>query len=168
MPGTTPPVRDRDRFSLAAASAAADLGDEAIARWVGDFLASPGSDNAVLAAALSQEPHWWFGPVQLPVAGLERLAGPEDDALCDVEPDEWHDDVGAMQESIDDGWEPPPLLAEWQDGRLLLQDGNHRYEALVREGASHAWTLVYFPNVDERDAFAARYLEDLRINGTRP
>ena len=49
-----------------------------------------------------------------------------------------------MEESLDDGWEPPPLLAEYQDGRLLLQDGNHRYEALVRAGETHAWTLVCF------------------------
>jgi len=161
-------VNDTKRFSLAGASAAADKSDEEIALWVGEFLASRGSDNAVLAAALSTEPHWWFGPVQLPVVDLERLAGPEDEALCDVDPDEWQDDVDAMQESIDDGWEPPPLLAEWQDGRLLLQDGNHRYEALVRAGASHAWTLVYFPSLDERDDFAARYLEDLRLSGRRP
>ena len=40
---------------------------------MGEFLASRGSDNAVLAAALSTEPHWWFGPVQVPVVDLERL-----------------------------------------------------------------------------------------------
>ena len=61
-----------------------------------------------------------------------RLAGPEDDALVPIETEEWEGDVEEMQESIDQGWEPPPLLAEYQDGRLLLQDGNHRYEALVR------------------------------------
>jgi hypothetical protein len=161
-------VNDSKRFGLAGASAAADKGDEEIARWVGDFLASRGSDNAVLAAALSQDPHWWFGPVELPIADLERLAGPEPDVLCDIDPEEWDDDVDAMQASIDEGWEPPPLLAEWQDGRLLLQDGNHRYEALAREGASHAWTLVYFPSLDARDSFAARHLEELRLSGRRP
>jgi hypothetical protein len=161
-------MTDKDRFSLASASAAADISDEAIARWVGDFLASRGSDNEVLAAALAQAPHWWFGPIELPVAELERLAGPEDEALCDIDPEEWEDDVDAMQDSIDDGWEPPPLLAEWQSGRLLLQDGNHRYEALVRAGAAQAWTLVYFPSLAERDRFAARYLDELRFSGTRP
>jgi hypothetical protein len=160
-------VTDARRFTLAGASAAADGGDEEVARWVGDFLASRG-DNSVLAAALAQAPHWWFGPVQLPLADLERLAGPEDDALCDVDPEEWHDDVDAMHESIDEGWEPPPLLAEWQDGRLLLQDGNHRREALARAGESHAWTLVYFPTLEARDQFAARSLEALRLHGLRP
>ena len=162
------PVGHVRRLSLAGASAAADGGDEEIARWVGDFLASHGSDNAALAAALSQDPHWWFGPVQLPLVELERLAGPEDETPATSIPDEWHDDVAAMQGSIDEGWEPPPLLAEWRRGRLLLQDGNHRYDALVRDGESYAWTLVYFPRLDERDRFAAHYLEDLRVSGRRP
>jgi hypothetical protein len=166
--GHHPWVTDARRFTLAGASAAADAGDEEVARWVGDFLASRGSDNAVLAAALAQEPHWWFGPVQVPLPDLERLAGPEDEALCDIDPHEWHEDVDAMHDSIDDGWEPPPLLAEWQDDRLLLQDGNHRHEALVRAGETHAWTLVYFPSLDARDRFAARSLEELRLNGMRP
>jgi hypothetical protein len=158
-------VTDRDRFGLAGASAAADRGDDEIARWVGDFLTSRGSDNAALAAALAQAPHWWFGPVQLPVDDLERLAGPEEDARCVVEHDEWEDDVDAMGVSLDDGWEPPPLLAEWRGGQLLLRDGNHRHAALVGAGASHAWTLVYFPRLEARDRFAADYLEALRLGG---
>jgi hypothetical protein len=166
--GNHPAVSTDSDLSLAGATAAADAGDEEVASWVGDFLASRGSDNAVLAAALATAPHWWFGPVQLPLAELERLAGPEDDALCEVDPDEWRDDVDSMHESLADGWEPPPLLVEWQEGRLVLQDGNHRHAALVRAGESHAWTLVYFPSLHERDRFAARSLEELRLSGRRP
>jgi len=102
------------------------------------FLASDGSDNEILAAALAQDRHWWLGPEQVPVDDLVRLAGPEDEAVCAIEPDEWEGDVDAMADLLDEGWQPPPLLAEYRDGRLLLQDGNHRYEALVRAGESHA------------------------------
>jgi hypothetical protein len=140
------------RFDLASARRAAEL--DQTARWVGDFLASRGSDNEVLAAALAQQDLWWVGPVSLPVEELVRLAGPEDEALCSVDDDEWEDDISAMEESVDEGWEPPPLLAEFQDGRLLLQDGNHRYEALVRAGRPSAWVLVYFGTRAERDAFS--------------
>ena len=105
-----PPVDDTRRFSLASACAAAD-DDETLARWVGDFLASHGSDNEVLGAALAQDRHWWLGPVLVPIDELNRLAGPEDEALCPIEPDEWEGEVDAMEESLDDGWEPPPLLA---------------------------------------------------------
>ena len=130
------------RFDLRSARGAAER-DE-IALWVGNLLASPGSDNEILAAALAQKQHWWVGPVELPLEDLVRLAGPEDDALVPIDDDVWEDDISTMEESVDEGWEPPPLLAEHQDGRLLLQDGNHRYEALSRRGAPSAWVLIYF------------------------
>ena len=44
----------------------------------------------------------------------------------------------------------------YQAGRLLLQDGNHRYEALTRARAPDAWVLVYFDDPVERDRFVAR------------
>lgn len=140
------------RFNLTSAHQAAER--DQTARWVGDFLSSRGSDNEILAAALAQQELWWVGPVSLPVEDLVRLAGPEDDALVPIDDDEWEDDISSMEESVDDGWEPPPLLAEFQDDRLLLQDGNHRYEALVRAGAPTAWVLVYFGDPEQRDAFA--------------
>jgi hypothetical protein len=142
------------RFSLASARSAAAENRTAI--WVGDFLASRGSDNEVLAAALAQAKHWWLGPLQVPLESLVRLAGPEDEALVPIEEDEWEDDIESMEESLEEGWEPPPLLAEWQDGRLLLQDGNHRYEALARAGEEAAWVLIYFPTPETRESFAAR------------
>jgi hypothetical protein len=141
------------RFSLASARAAAAADETAI--WVGAFLASRGSDNAILAAALAQKRHWWIGPIRLRLDDLVRLAGPEEEALVPVAPDVWEDDVEEMQESLDHGWEPPPLLAEFQDGRLLLQDGNHRYEALARAREREAWVLVYFDDPVERDTFRA-------------
>jgi hypothetical protein len=139
------------RFSLASARAAAARNETAI--WVGDFLASRGSDNEVLAAALAQKRHFWAGPLQVPLSDLERLAGPEDDVLVPIDESQWEGDVEQMEASIEEGWEPPPLLAEFRGGSLLLQDGNHRYEALQREGASDAWVLVYFESEADRDAY---------------
>jgi hypothetical protein len=144
-------MRERS-FDLASARRAADHGETAL--WVGDFLASRGSDNEVLASALAQREHWWVGPISLSLDALTRLAGPEDDVLCQVADDDWEDDISEMEESVERGWEPPPLLAEFQDGRLLLQDGNHRYEALVRSGARSAWVLIYFDNRTEWEAFS--------------
>jgi hypothetical protein len=146
-------MTDDRRFSLGSAFAAA--ADDRLATWVGEFLASRGSDNATLAAALAQERHWWLGPVQVRVEDLVRLAGPEDEALVPIEPEEWEGDVGEMEDSIEAGWEPPPLLAEHQDGRLLLQDGNHRYEALVRAGETEAWVLIWFDDERELERYRA-------------
>jgi hypothetical protein len=139
------------RFSLASAHEAAE--EERTALWVGEFLASRGSNNAELAAALSMKRHWWHGPVRLPVERLVRLAGPEHDAVVPIEPEVWEDDVDSMGESLEDGWEPPPLLVEYRDGDLLVQDGTHRLEALVRAGEQQAWVLIYFVDRETRDSF---------------
>ncbi len=148
-----PLMSDTRTFSLASAVAASKA-DE-LALWVGEFLSSRGSDNAALAAGLAQREHWWLGPLQVPVDDLVRLAGPEDEALVPIEPKEWEGDIESMEESIESGWEPPPLLAEFQDGRLLLQDGNHRYEALVRTGELEAWVLVWFDDKSEWESYKA-------------
>jgi FMN phosphatase YigB (HAD superfamily) len=149
------PTREGERFTVAGAARAAESGE--LAQWVGEFLASRGSDNAVLAAALAAEPHWWLGPVRVPLTDLHRLAGPEDDALCAIDPTEWEDDTSQMAASIDAGWEPPPLLAEHREGRLLLQDGNHRYEALRRSGAGDAWVIIWFDEPEGPEGFARRH-----------
>lgn len=143
------------RFSLASAFEAAE--EDRLALWVGDFLASRGSDNATLAAGLATRRHWWLGPVLLPVDELVRLAGPEDDAEVPIEPGEWEEDVDAMEASIEQGWEPPPLLVQCRDGELVLHDGNHRYEALVRAGEREAWVLVWFEDPEARDWFSAAH-----------
>ena len=141
-------------FTLESAFEAAARDDHA--RWVGDFLASRGSDNATLAAGLAQRRHWWLGPMRVPVERLERRAGPEPDVEVRIEPDEWEHDVEALDDSIEQGWEPPPLLAQYYEGHLWLEDGNHRYEALVRAGASHAWVIIWFDDPGDRDNFLQR------------
>jgi hypothetical protein len=148
-------VGDRERFSLGGARRAAAAGE--IEGWVRAFLASEGSDNGVLAAAIALRECWWAGPVTVDVADLHRLAGPEESLPCPIEPEEWRDEVEAMTDSLDDGWEPPPLLAEHVDGRLVLQDGNHRYEALLESGAPQAWVLLLFEDEETRDAWLAAH-----------
>jgi putative hydrolase of the HAD superfamily len=144
------------RLTRESARDASRRGDGAMARWVGDFLASRGSDNATLASGLAQSPHWWAGPLRVRLDDLVTLAGPEgDDVLCTVAPEDWERDVEHMEEHLDEGWEPPPLVAQFDDGRLLLQDGNHRYDAMRRAGERDAWVIVWFDSPDARDAFVA-------------
>ena len=76
--------------------------------------------------------------------------------LCPVDDDDWRDDVDDLADRIDeDGWEPPPVIVTFEDGRLLLEDGNHRVEGLRRAGEDHAWVVVAFDDPAERDRFAA-------------
>jgi hypothetical protein len=145
-------MTDDDRFSTAAARAAAAR-DE-LGTWVAEFLASPGSDNAPLAEELTSRPRWWLGPVQVPLQRLNRLAGPPGEpVMCPVDDDYWRDDVEDLEEKVRDGWEPPPVIASYRDGQLVLEDGNHRVEGVRRSGENQTWVVIGFDDPDERQRF---------------
>lgn len=138
--------------SLAAAHAAA--GDDRLHEWVVDFLASEGSDNEPLAAELALRELWWDGPLRLPLAELVPLAGPDEDAvLVPIDEDEWEGDIADMIVALEDGWEPPPLIVSQTEGRLFLEDGNHRHETLTRAGEAEGWAVVAFLSKAARDRF---------------
>lgn len=148
------PVPD-DEYSVEAARHAAEA-DE-LGAWVTRFLASPGSDNALLAERLSQRLGRWIGPLRLPLGRIQRLAGPPDDpVLCPVDENYWDDRVDDMADRIDgDGWEPPPVIVSYRNGQLVLEDGNHRVESVRRVGREHVWAVVGFESDHDRAAFDA-------------
>ena len=148
-------MTDHDDFTVDAARRAAER-DE-LNTWVAEFLASSGSDNAELGHALTHPPRTWIGPVRLPLDQLNRLAGPSGHpVLVEVDEHEWRDDVDDLQEKVEEGWEPPPMVVTFRDDQLHLEDGNHRVEGLRRAGAEDAWSVISFESPEERDRFLAR------------
>lgn len=140
------------QYSVDAARQAAErdeLGD-----WVARFLASPGSDNAPLAEILTSEPRWWLGPVRVPIDQLHRLAGPPGDpVLVAVRDDEWRDDVEDLEEKVEEGFDPPPVIVTWRDDQMVLEDGNHRVEGMRRAGETEAWAVIGFEDPEHRERF---------------
>jgi hypothetical protein len=152
-------MADHQGFSVDAARRAAAV-DE-LDTWMAEFLASPGSDNAELAEILHDRELWWLGPVLLPIDRLHRLAGPPGHpVLSEVDEDWWRDDVGDLGERIERGWEPPPLVVTYRNRQLVVEDGNHRIEAIRQAGRDEAWAIVGFEDRSERDRFAAESLDD--------
>jgi hypothetical protein len=150
-----------EEHSTDTARAAADRG--ALAEWVAEFLASPGSDNAALAEQLAADLGWWIGPVRVRLDELHRLAGPPGHpVLEEVDEDEWRDDVDDLSRKIDAGAEAPPVIASYRDGQLVLEDGNHRVEAARRAGEEETWAVVGFPDEAARDAFTATQPQNCR------
>lgn len=150
-------MSDAERFTVESARRAAERGE--LGAWVARFLASPGSDNALLAHQLSDPPRAWIGPLLLRIDQLHRLAGPPDHpVLCPVDEDFWRgrDDVDDLEEKVAEGWEPPPMVVTFRDDQLVLEDGNHRAEGLRRTGEDEAWCVVSFASADERDRFLER------------
>lgn len=150
-------MTDEHRYSVETARRAAE--QDELGAWVRDFLASPGSDNALLGETLTDPPRSWHGPVRLRIDRLHRLAGPSDQPVVEpVEEDDWRDDVQDLAERVeDDEFEPPPVIVTYRDGQLMLEDGNHRVEALRRAGESEAWGVVSFEDDRARDHFLAEH-----------
>jgi hypothetical protein len=148
-------MTDHRDFSLGGARAAAAADD--LAAWVRDFLGSDGSDNAELGHHLADTTRCWIGPVLLPFSQLHRLAGPAGDpVLCPVEEHEWRDDVAELADKIDEGLEPPPVVVSARGDQLVLEDGNHRVEALRQAGHRRSWAVIGFDDVGARDRFIER------------
>lgn len=125
-----------------------------IGDWVRHFLGSDGSDNAVLGDELRAEKAIWHGPIELPFDELNRLAGPPDQPTLDRLDDDDIETVEGMADSIDDGWQPPPLIVSINDhGEFEVEDGNHRIEGLRRSGHDRYWALVGFDDEAQRDDF---------------
>ncbi len=148
-----------DPYSVEAAKRAAD--DDRLAEWVTTFLSSPGSDNEVLAAQLAFAGASFLGPVRVALDDLRPLAGPDDHAVSIPVPEQqWDAEVDSMDESLARGWEPPPLLVSYRGGAYVLEDGNHRHDALRRAGATHTWAILVFWDESERSAFSSRLAPD--------
>jgi hypothetical protein len=150
---------DHPEFSVEAAQRAAAR-DE-LDTWMTEFLASPGSDNPELAEILQGRELWWLGPLLLPIDRLHRLAGPPGHpVLSEVDESWWRDDVEGLGQRISDGWEPPPLVVTYRDRQLVVEDGNHRVEAIRQAGRDDAWAIVGFEDREMRDRYATSSLED--------
>ena len=146
------------KYTVESARAASER--DALGDWVAEFLASPGSDNEVLAETLTTPDRCWLGPVEVPINRLNRLAGPSDaPVLCPVDDDYWDDRVDDMEDKVEDGWEPPPVIVTAQGDQLVLEDGNHRVESLRRAGEQTAWAVISFDDSTARDGFAALLAE---------
>ena len=96
--------------------------------------------------------------MRLPLDQLHRLAGPPDHpVLVAVDEDDWRDDVDDMEEKVEDGWEPPPMVVTYRDDQLAARGrqppgrGPPPRRRATRPGPSSAST-----SPDERDRFLAR------------
>jgi hypothetical protein len=129
-------------FSLRGARDAATAGR--IGDWVDAFLrnATLGA-NLPMADGLRKERRWWIGPVRIPLSSLTRICGPEVGMPYRTTPAAWEARVSAIVAAATDPETLPPLILEYRAGSLAVCDGNHRYEALRRLGATTAWSVVW-------------------------
>lgn len=113
-----------------------------IEEWVHIFLTTVGN-NIAFSDGLKLQKRYWLGPVLCDLNKFNRCCGPEKNIKYHEPTENWDMRVGKMEESIRKGWDMPPLIVNHDNGQFELNDGNHRYEALIRAGISRYWVIFW-------------------------
>ncbi len=128
-------------FSTAAALKHAHSGR--LEPWLYTYLETGAWANPGLAQGLQQQPRWWLGPLELPLAQLQRACGPEPEMEYRVSPASWEKRVTRIAASLREPLAVAPLIVEYRAGHLSVRDGNHRYGAMQRVGWTRAWVIIW-------------------------
>lgn len=114
-----------------------------IEEWVHLFLNSVGN-NVNLSMGLKYKKIYWLGPILMDLDKLNRCCGPEEHMEYFSPSKRWEKRITDMQKLIRKGWDMPPLIVNHHNnGYLEINDGNHRCEALRREGIKKFWVILW-------------------------
>jgi hypothetical protein len=140
-------------FTSAAALAASRAGQ--LEAWVHAFLEAEGG-NPGFSAGLRLEPRRFHGPVTLALHQLVRCTGPEPGMEFRVSRESFEVRVARLAAALAGGRELPPLIVNFRAGRpLVVNDGNHRLEALRRQGRAACPAIVWTTGAADAAAFEA-------------
>lgn len=119
-----------------------------IEEWVHLFFNSVG-DNVPFSQGLRLEKRYWTGPLLIKLDKLRRCCGPEPNMEFLNVPEEWDAEVTKFQQLIRNGWEVLPLIVQHEGNDLIVNDGNHRLEAMNREGMEKCWVIIWNTNYQD-------------------
>ena len=113
-----------------------------IEEWVHGFLNDEGN-NPAFSQGLKITPRCFTVPLEIDLGMIERCCGPEEGIKFPVPAEGFESRITAMGQRMDGGWDVPPLIVNYSEGRFELNDGNHRYEALRRRG-THRHHVIFW------------------------
>lgn len=124
--------------------------------WVHIFLKTVG-ENKEFSNGLKLERRYWLGPILISLNEINRCCGPEGNMEYQVPNTEWENQIKKFCEMLEKGWECPPLIVQHQSGKLIINDGNHRYEAMKRLGFKECWVILWDTKTPEH---INKYVDD--------
>ena len=133
-------MNDAALFTSATAQVAWGRGE--LESWIHAFLAGEG-DNLPLSQGLRLVPRQYSRPLSLPLSLFERCVGPGAEYRYQVDAAGFERRVAAIQDRLATGWDMPPLIVHFVEGRFELTDGNHRHEALLRSGRARHDVIIW-------------------------
>ncbi len=119
--------------------------------WVHKYLLSGfgGKSNPEFSEGLKREPHWWAGPVELPLEALTPAVGPDAGLEYVIEPERWHAWTSRLAATFTNPLALPPMIVEYRAGELSIRDGNTRYGAMKLLGWRTAWVIIWYNSEDD-------------------
>ena len=133
-------------FDLAAARRAAQTGQLEV--WVHEYLRGPGR-NAEFSKGLHLKPRRWHGPVEAALGSLRRSCGPEPEMPFREQRELWDRAVSYFAGRPEPVEAFPPLFVRYEQGELVISDGNHRYAAFAQRGFATCWIVIWYPDEAE-------------------
>ena len=113
-----------------------------IEEWLQLFLRGDGH-NVALADGLLREPRQYWGPVEIELKLLDEIQSGAPEYLTR------DNDIAYFFEVVDDmkdaygEWDPPPLILEYSEDGIRVNDGRHRLEMYRQIGITKAWAVCW-------------------------
>ncbi len=60
--------------------------------------------------------------------------------------DHWRSVTRKIADSLRDIRDFPPVISQYDDGSLVVRDGNHRIGAFQQLGFADCWSILWYPN----------------------
>lgn len=116
-----------------------------IGPWLQEFLRNEEGDmpnpNFVLADELLDENVCIFAPVKMPLGVFKTIRVAKD--IKDENDLKWYEHkVEQIIKRFPD-WDMPPLLSRYDGTDFWLNDGSHRYSAMLKMGIKEYYTIVF-------------------------
>lgn len=133
------------KFTLTEAKEYFKLGK--IEEWLHVFLRTEGNNHSLSEGIKAQKRYWVLKEMSL--QKLVVTSGPDHSFDYPVEKDRWERVTQEMASSIQEGWDLPPPLIEFNQGKYYIRDGNNRCQALKLLEKSSYFVLVWYNSKKE-------------------
>lgn len=129
-----------------------------IEEWV-HLLLQHEDNNVPFSDGLKLEKRRFFTPCLIELSHFERCCGPESHLKYVIDKTNFEKRVEGMIKSLNEGWKMPPLIINFSKGKFELNDGNHRFEALVRSQVKEYYVIIWTTGSEDEQLYESTYLQ---------
>ena len=115
--------------------------------WIHLFFCGEGN-NKPFSEGLKLKPRKFHAPEMISLGTIKRDCGPEEGMKWRIDENNFNIKInGIIKRYLKNDWDMPPLIVRYDGISFELNDGNHRYEALVRLKIDKYWVIFWEPDI---------------------